>query len=296
MPLDWQSLFFSPPPKQKKGISVFTEEELDELARREQQKLPEWKQKVAGLGEAAFDYTAGLLGLPGAPQTKSYGAGELTQAGLPFLALGKKLKLPEINKKPVLYRGDPGGHEYINPQYFNRSDTLGYMTHAAEDLDYATRGYAYKHGSPMPAGQTDTFQLRRSARPNVAPVTSTAQNAVDITQLPNEEDTEKLIKGLEWWNPDKSARAKLGDERLTRARADQLIGEIPHHAQRQKDIEKKLREGIPLTQADIWSKENVRAAMKDIRIPFNDPDITDKLGLTHLDMTMLVKLHGHFQM
>ena len=238
---------------------------------------PEWKKKIQGLFESGVDTAAGFLGLPAYPETRSYGMGELTNAGIPFLALGKKLKLPEINKKPIIWRGDPGGHREINPQYFNRKDTLGYMAHAAEDQDYALNSYAYKHGSPLPPNQTDWFHQDRRARPNLTAVTSSAENAVDITRLPDDPaDVEKLIKGLERWNPETSARG--ADERLTQARADQLAREIPQMYRRQMDLDKKLREGIPFTQADRWADENTRAMMKDIRIPFNDPDITARSG------------------
>jgi hypothetical protein len=299
MPLDWQSLFFSPPPKQKKGITVFTDEELDALAQKEQAKLPEWKRKVAGLGEAAYDYTAGLLGLPGQPQTRANQYGELTEAGIPFLALGRKLKLPEINKKPVVFRGDPGvnptGKVYseINPQYFNRQDTLGYMAHAAEDKDYAN-SYMYKAGSPYSPNQTEHYYPNADARPNLTAVTSTtSKNAVDLTKLPDAEDTEKLIKGLEWWRPERSPFGSA-DRLNTRQKAKDLAEEIPHLYRKQMEIDKKLREGTPLSHREMRDLEQIGDAMDDIRIPLNDPEITDKLGFDAIRYTDINKASWAF--
>lgn len=251
---------------------------INKYAMEEQEQLPEWKKKVRGLFESGVDATAGMLGLPAYPQTKSYGMGELTSAGMPFLALGKKLKLPEIMGKPIVYRGDPGvsevGNAYkvINPQFYNRADTLGHMTHAAEDLDYATNSYAYRKGSPIQNNQLEWYHPNAQARPNVTPLTSTAQNAVDLTRLPEDPvDVEKLIKGLKQWNPERSPFGEA--DRLTRKRADSLVEEIPYLYRRQQDLDKKLREGTRLTASDDRAANDIAMEMKDIRAVLNDPDI-----------------------
>jgi hypothetical protein len=239
---------------------------------------PEWKKKIQGLFESGVDTAAGFLGLPAYPETRSYGMGELTNAGIPFLALGKKLKLPEINKKPIVYRGDPGvseagvAYREINPQFYNKVDTLGHMTHAAEDLDYATHSYAYRKGSPIPNNQMEWYHPNARARPNVTPLTSTAQNAVDLTRLPEDPaDVEKLIKSLKQWNPERSPFGEA--ERLTRKRADALVDEIPHLYRRQMDLDKKIREGSRLTASDDRVANEIVMEMKDIRAALNDPDI-----------------------
>jgi hypothetical protein len=296
MPFDFSS-FFTPRFGSNKNdiklkqIAYGPLEDPDLMAERIQSEQPEWKKKVRGLFEGGYDVTAGLLGLPG-PDTTASKVGELLDvtpkhqliqglgtvaAGIPFIKMGKKLGFPELNKKPVVWRGDPGGNREINPQYFDRTDTLGYMGHAAEDQDYALNSYSYRHGSPIEPSQTEGYYVDKRARPNLSAVTSTAENAVDITKLPEDpEDVEKLIKGLELWNPARSARG--GGDRLTRARADDLIGQIPKYARQQIEIDKKIRGGIPLTSAEIWQQDNIRTAMKDIRIPFNDPDITALSG------------------
>jgi hypothetical protein len=217
---------------------------------------------------------------------------EALGAGIPFLKLGKKLGLPEISGKPVVWRGDPGitdsasTYKEINPQYFNRRDTLGYMGHAAEDKDYAIRDYMYKRGSPYRPTQVESYGYRRDARPNLTAVTAPSSlNAVDLTKLPEDPvDVEKLVKGLELWRPHKSSFGEA-DRLNTVQKAKDLAEEIPYLQRIQGPIDKKLKEGIPLTMREQLDLQHIGDKMDDIRIPLNDPEITKKLGFDAIRYT-----------
>jgi len=264
---------------------------INKYAMEEQEQLPEWKKKVRGLFESGVDATAGMLGLPAYPETKSYGMGELTNAGIPFLALGKKLGLPEISGKPVVWRGDPGISEAsktykdINQQYFNLQDTLGYMGHAAENPNYAIKNYMYRKGSPYRPTQVESYGYNPAARPNLTAVTApSSRNAVDVTRLPEDlEDVEKLVNGLKMWDP---RRSPFGSgERLDKQKAQELAEEIPSLWRLQQPIDKKLREGVPLTMREQRDLDHIGDMMDNIRVPLNDPEITDKLGFDAIRYT-----------
>ena len=293
MPFDFSS-FFTPrfPVRNRAEEPLGPELPPDFYAIEEQKKLPEWKKRIASMGEQAYDYTVGALGLPGQPTTRASEYGELTSAGIPFLALGKKLKLPEVMGKPVVWRGDPGinsrgvTYQEINPQYFNRQDTLGYMGHAAENKDYAIKSYMHKEGSPYPPNQMENYSLNRRARPNLTAVTAPSSvNAVDLTKLPEDPvDVEKLVRGLELWQPHKSPFGSA-DRLNTKQKAQDLAEEIPYLWRTQQQIDKKLREGTPLTMRDRMELDHIGDKMDDIRIPLNDPEITDKLGFDAIRYT-----------
>lgn len=183
-------------------------------------------------------------------------------AGVPFIKMAKKLG---INK---LYHGTPHNINMFDIAKNDPTDTLGYMIHAAEEPEYAAT-YAFKKGDPANKAKASWLPGYKVPEPNVIPIVPKAENVLDITDFPEGEDLDKVAEALRMWNPEQSA---LGSrERLTSSRAKQLLDEIEHV--------KKLKGRKDLTADQLMGLEAYKTSwLNDARIPFNNPEITEKMG------------------
>jgi hypothetical protein len=160
--------------KPRTAISPSQEElEAWELYKENEiRKLPKWRQALMGAVE-------GLLGLEFKPWDKATTrdnvnfAVQLIQAGLPFSA---------IMKGRSVYHGTPYASriakEGFDPSQYNKEDTLGWLTHFAEDPTYAS-SYAAKTGRGG----------------SIIPVKLGAQNVLDLIE-PNIDDLAQAMASI----------------------------------------------------------------------------------------------------
>lgn len=195
-----------------------TEEQIQAneiLARQKQSEDPLWKK----LGRAGVDViTGGLEGLLGVEPKRNISnagpaeyaniAGQLLQSGLPFGAY--KSILPKGN----IFHGTQKMFDKFDPSVYDKSDTLGWMTHFAEDPAYASKYAmgAVKGGSPIDV--KPSYMLQEPIKPHalnwmgekIAPrllvAEPEAKNVLDLVD-PNIDDLSQVLASF---SPERRAR------------------------------------------------------------------------------------------
>jgi hypothetical protein len=167
-------------------------EDYDTTVRASQANDPSWK-KAARIGIGALGGVAkGLVGTDPSEELRnriingvatpdekaewySAGAGQIagqvSDAGLPFAA---------INKGPV-FHGAPRVFEKFDPTRYDKNDVLGWMTHFAENPEYAE---SYAMGNMKHSGKAEA--------PNMIAAHPQAQNTLDLVN-PNMDDLSQAI-------------------------------------------------------------------------------------------------------
>lgn len=151
----------------------------DQAAEQSQAQDPMWKQAVnQGIG-GLVGLFKGATGLgdqgPAGPTWTN--AGQVLAAGMPFAGYASK----GINE---VYHGSPNLFSKFDPSRYDTQDVLGWMTHAAEDPNYA-RGYAIgtmKHRSG-------------GGQPNITVLQPQAKNVLDLVD-PNIDDLAQAMAPL----------------------------------------------------------------------------------------------------
>lgn len=158
----------------------------NKIARESQANDPLWKQYARQGVDALANIPKGLLGIDPAQDESSGGylanvmsqlggaAEPLVKAGLPFLAM--------TGGQPV-FHGTGEAFEKFNPKLYDKSDTLGYMTHFAEEPGYAAQ-YA-----------DSSVKSHRGNRPQIIPAHIDAKNVLDLHN-PNPDDLSQAIASL----------------------------------------------------------------------------------------------------
>lgn len=262
------------------GLKPLSPEEqalLDRYNESQQALDPTWKKVIRGGTEGIAGAASSLFGQnfePGAPSAfdKGNATGQLLQAGLPFLGYAGKLAdtlkggtaLTEgIGEAPQVYHGTQRLFEKFNPTKNDTSDVLGWMTHFAEDPNYAgtyaggqSKGlkkisFNPSYGAVEPGElihESYPFRPSRSeitkVSPQVIAARPKAQNVLDLAD-PNPDDLSAALASLApdkrkgMLNEFKAAKANVredpeGATRLLKenhygsvARADVPKNEIP---------------------------------------------------------------------
>lgn len=191
------------------------------------QKENQWRQEhpiKAGISDvvgSGLDFLGGLTGLKSAESIKENPAtayGELA-GGLTDLIPGKaaltgvaKAGLPFLAYAPRVFHGTQRDFLKFDPKVYDKSDVLGWMTHAAADPEYAGIGYALgqsKHGSTSKKGA------------QIFPIEPKAENVLDLVE-PNMDDLAQTIAAM---NPEKRRRVIDNYKRFMRdkERATEIV-------------------------------------------------------------------------
>lgn len=237
--------------------------------------------------EQAIDALIGIIGLPG-PDTSGRRFGELIQAGLPFVQLGKLRGLKQIAGKPAVFHGTKTSFNEFDPAKLNPEDTLGWMIHAAEDPVYAATYTADRPGS------------------NIIPITSTAQNVLDITRVPSADDWKALKDLLRvtaskrydpaygvsypdyfYKNLPRSAQRALVDNSPYSGEIQRRMDSIRRYAERQANITNRLRNSSYESPESTYERALISGVTNDpiltrwletVRSPLNDPKLAKLSG------------------
>lgn len=169
-----------------------------QLALKAQQNDPAWKRYGRESIDGLVNLVKGTLGIDPDPNESSTGyaanaASQLTQAGLPFLA---------ISKGNPVFHGTKKVFEKFNPEVYDTGDTLGALTHFASQPEYADM-YATGNAKSGPG-----------IKPNIIKAVPDAKNVLDLTPDDlNWDDISQMVGSL----PDKSKEDIIKTYKIMRA-------------------------------------------------------------------------------
>jgi hypothetical protein len=135
-----------------------------------------------------------------------YGVGldlsNIDNAGLPFISMRSAIKGGEKVVNPV-YRGAARARETLDPAFYKIDDTLGWMTHAAENPQYADQYSIHGTKAYPVTGEENTPVLRehltdyrnRQLQPWTQPIVLRNKNTLDLIN-PNWDDLSQAVASL----------------------------------------------------------------------------------------------------
>lgn len=159
-------------------------EEQNRIALEEQSKLPIWKQYAQTGVDALMGGLKGIIGIDPA-EDESY-AGRKSNLGMQALQSG--LPFATLRAGKPIYHGTRRIYEKFNPDVYDTSDVLGWMTHGAVDPDYAD---AYAMGN-----MKGTDWEGKNYRPNIIAMQPEAKNVLDLVD-PNADDMSQVLAAVD---------------------------------------------------------------------------------------------------
>lgn len=226
--------------------------------------------------------------LGGSPRSKTDDAMDVASmpGGLSFKALGALRGLQNINNKPTVFHGtatEP--YEYFDLSKNDPNDTLGWMVHASEKPDVA-----------------DVYTQIDNTPGRIIPITANAENALDITRIPEGHDWEVLKASMQkaLYHPE-AFPGNRNKNLLTAFNKDTLDDVVrrydtvrnqfsndrgspfnrwarEHMAGSLKKMQERPQTEEAVRSMYLSQHDSLRRWMQDARKPFNVPKIMDESG------------------